>query len=104
MFYIGFRDEQHAQIGVARSRDGLTHWQRHLANPIIRPGAGRWDHDAVYKPFALVEAETAGCSGTMVAMAQMSKSGSLSIRVMTWDSPPLEQRPYLFLCNDFKDG
>ena len=56
MFYIGFRDEAHAQIGIARSRDGLSAWHRHPANPIIRPGRGRWDHDAVYKPFAVLEA------------------------------------------------
>ncbi len=53
MFYIGFRDEQHAQIGLARSKDGLGGWQRHPANPIIRPGKDRWDHDACYKPFAI---------------------------------------------------
>jgi predicted GH43/DUF377 family glycosyl hydrolase len=53
MFYIGFRDEAHAQIGVARSRDGVTGWQRHPANPIVRPGKGKWDHDAVYKPFVI---------------------------------------------------
>ena len=40
MFYIGFRDVDHAQIGLARSRDGITGWQRHPANPIIRPGQG----------------------------------------------------------------
>lgn len=50
LFYIGFRDVDHAQIGVARSRDGVTGWERHPANPIIRPGRDRWDHDAVYKP------------------------------------------------------
>jgi predicted GH43/DUF377 family glycosyl hydrolase len=50
MFYIGFRDINHAQIGVARSRDGITNWQRHPANPIVRPGQNRWDHDACYKP------------------------------------------------------
>jgi predicted GH43/DUF377 family glycosyl hydrolase len=55
MFYIGFRDESHAQIGLARSRDGITGWQRHLANPIIRPGRDRWDHDAVYKPYAIFD-------------------------------------------------
>jgi predicted GH43/DUF377 family glycosyl hydrolase len=53
MFYIGFRDQDHAQIGVARSKDGITGWQRHPANPIIRPGKDQWDHDAVYKPYAL---------------------------------------------------
>jgi predicted GH43/DUF377 family glycosyl hydrolase len=55
MFYIGFRDESHAQIGLARSRDGITGWQRHPANPLIRPGQDKWDHDAVYKPYAIFD-------------------------------------------------
>ena len=55
MFYIGFRDVDHAQIGVARSRDGVTHWQRHPGNPIISPTPGGWDGDAVYKPSALFD-------------------------------------------------
>jgi len=54
MFYIGFRDVNHAQIGLARSRDGIVDWQRHPANPIIRPGEGKWDHDACYKPYAIL--------------------------------------------------
>jgi predicted GH43/DUF377 family glycosyl hydrolase len=54
MFYIGFRDRDHAQIGLARSADGVTGWGRHPANPIIRPGAG-WDGDAVYKPYAILD-------------------------------------------------
>jgi len=49
MFYIGFQDENRAQIGMARSKDGL-HWERFDANPIVRPGADAWDADAVYKP------------------------------------------------------
>jgi predicted GH43/DUF377 family glycosyl hydrolase len=57
MFYIGFRDRDHAQIGIARSRDGITGWQRHPANPIIRPGREKWDHDAVFKPFALFDGQ-----------------------------------------------
>lgn len=55
MFYIGFRDVDHAQIGVARSRDGVTNWQRLAANPIIRPGQGQWDADACYKPYAIFD-------------------------------------------------
>jgi len=55
MFYIGFRDEDHAQIGLARSRDGITDWQRHPANPIIRPIGGAWDGDACYKPYAIFD-------------------------------------------------
>jgi predicted GH43/DUF377 family glycosyl hydrolase len=57
MFYIGFCDEAHAQIGVARSRDGVGGWERLPANPIIRPGKDRWDHDAVYKPYAIYDGE-----------------------------------------------
>ena len=55
MFYIGFRDRDHAQIGVARSEDGIDGWRRHPANPIIRPGQGKWDQDAVYKPYAIFD-------------------------------------------------
>ena len=55
MFYIGFRDVDHAQIGIARSRDGITNWERLPANPIIRPGENKWDHDACYKPFAIFD-------------------------------------------------
>jgi len=57
MFYIGFRDVHHAQIGLARSRDGLTNWQRHPGNPIIFPGKDAWDGDACYKPFAICDEE-----------------------------------------------
>ena len=41
------------KIGIARSRDGMNRWERHRANPIIRPTKDRWDGDACYKPFAI---------------------------------------------------
>ncbi|MCW3051276.1 MAG: putative lipoprotein, partial [Chthonomonadales bacterium] len=37
MFYIGFQNENLAQIGLARSEDGL-HWERFGSNPIIQRG------------------------------------------------------------------
>jgi predicted GH43/DUF377 family glycosyl hydrolase len=55
MWYIGFRDVHHAQIGIARSRDGLGGWERHPANPIVAPGLNQWDHDACYKPYAIFD-------------------------------------------------
>ena len=55
MFYIGFRDIDHAQIGIARSRDGINNWQRLPANPVLRPGYKQWDADACYKPCALLD-------------------------------------------------
>jgi len=54
MFYIGFSDMDHAQIGLAYSPDGVRDWARSSANPIIRPGnLWSWDADAVYKPAVL---------------------------------------------------
>jgi predicted GH43/DUF377 family glycosyl hydrolase len=55
MFYIGFHDVDHARIGIARSRDGIGNWERLPANPILGPGAGKWDADACYKPFAIFD-------------------------------------------------
>lgn len=57
MFYIGFRDIDHAKIGVARSKDGITGWQRLPANPIIYPGENQWDADACYKPYAIFDGD-----------------------------------------------
>jgi predicted GH43/DUF377 family glycosyl hydrolase len=52
-FYIGFRNIDHAQIGLARSKDGIAGWVRHAGNPIVRPTPDGWDADACYKPFAV---------------------------------------------------
>jgi hypothetical protein len=57
MFYIGFRDVDHAQIGLARSKDGISHWERNPANPIVHPDPGAWDHDACYKPYAIFDSQ-----------------------------------------------
>ena len=57
MFYIGFENVNKAQIGMARSLDGITKWQRHPENPIISPGQNTWDGDACYKPFSIYEKE-----------------------------------------------
>ena len=55
MFYIGFRNEDYAQIGMARSRDGVTGWDRSPLNPIIAPDPENWDGEACYKPFVLFD-------------------------------------------------
>lgn len=55
MFYIGFFDENRAQIGIARSRNGISGWERHPANPIISPDPDQWDGDACYKPYAIYD-------------------------------------------------
>jgi beta-1,2-mannobiose phosphorylase / 1,2-beta-oligomannan phosphorylase len=54
MFFIGFENTDLARIGIARSKDGITNWIRHPANPIIAPGSG-WDASAVYKPYAILD-------------------------------------------------
>ena len=55
LFYIGFRDDWHAAIGIARSIDGITLWERHPSNPIISSTVSGFDGDAVYKPFAIFD-------------------------------------------------
>lgn len=58
MFYIGFEDMDKARICLARSRDGVTGWERHPENPILSGGrAGSWDCEATYKPFVFYEPE-----------------------------------------------
>lgn len=55
MFYIGYRDEHYAQIGIARSQDGISRWERHPLNPVIFPTEGEWDGEACYKPYAFFD-------------------------------------------------
>ena len=56
LFYIGYEDMFKARVCLARSRDGVTGWQRHPENPILSPGLpGAWDSEAVYKPFAVFD-------------------------------------------------
>jgi predicted GH43/DUF377 family glycosyl hydrolase len=44
-----------SRVGLARSRDGITNWERHPANPVIDLGApGAWDSHSVYKPSPLL--------------------------------------------------
>jgi beta-1,2-mannobiose phosphorylase / 1,2-beta-oligomannan phosphorylase len=54
---IGFRDIDHAQIGLARSRDGISKWQRLPPNPIIRASKEQteWDFGACYKPSVIFD-------------------------------------------------
>ena len=47
----------HSHLCAARSSDGITQWQRHPANPIVRPGENQWDHDACYKPCAIFDGQ-----------------------------------------------
>lgn len=57
-FYIGFHKVNRAAIGLARSKDGITNWQRHPANPIIAPSLLGWDRSSCYKPFAIYDRGT----------------------------------------------
>ncbi len=52
----GFRVIDYAQIGMARSKNGIDNWERNPGNPIIHPGEG-WDSSAVYKPYAILNGD-----------------------------------------------
>jgi predicted GH43/DUF377 family glycosyl hydrolase len=59
MFYIGFEDINHAQICLARSKDGITGWERNPNNPIVKTSVrgevNDWDSSACYKPYAIYD-------------------------------------------------
>ncbi|GHT55611.1 hypothetical protein AGMMS49982_21690 [Bacteroidia bacterium] len=55
MFYIGYENEHLARIGIARSKDGITNWERLPTNPIISPTPDGWDAEACYKPFVIYD-------------------------------------------------
>jgi predicted GH43/DUF377 family glycosyl hydrolase len=57
MFYIGYRDQELAQIGMARSPDGIHDWVRYDGNPIVSPTPDSWDESACYRPFVVQEKE-----------------------------------------------
>uniref|UniRef100_UPI000702A7EC hypothetical protein n=1 Tax=Candidatus Symbiothrix dinenymphae TaxID=467085 RepID=UPI000702A7EC len=57
MFYIGYENEHLARIGIARSKDGITNWERLPTNPIVSPTQDGWDAEACYKPFVIYDAK-----------------------------------------------
>lgn len=56
LFYIGVDGDRHASIHLARSRDGISQWEKHPDNPIVAGTDGGWDYICVFRP-ALVEVE-----------------------------------------------
>ncbi len=60
MFYIGYRDIHTACICAARSKDGITGWERVPENPLVTPTPGAWDADSCYKP-TVVTADDGTC-------------------------------------------
>lgn len=79
MFYICYESETLARICVARSRDGITHWIRSIANPIIQPTTGTWDEEATYKPFVVRR-----MNQSMFLFYNGRKGEQESIGVATW--------------------
>lgn len=54
-FYNAFqRTPFISRIGMARSQDGVSAWERHPRNPLLSPGkSGSWNAAMMYKPTAL---------------------------------------------------
>ena len=55
MFYIGYRDIHTACICAARSKDGITDWERVPENPLVVPTPDTWDACSCYKPTVVRE-------------------------------------------------
>jgi hypothetical protein len=54
-FYNAFQQQPFVcRVGMARSRNGVTNWERHPNNPILAPGRPcTWNAAMIYKPTAL---------------------------------------------------
>lgn len=50
MAYIAYENTNVARIALAYSEDGISSWKIKTDNPILAPGKGKWDNNAVYKP------------------------------------------------------
>ena len=50
MFYIGYRDIHTACVCAARSKGGITGWERVPENPLVMPTPDAWDAESCYKP------------------------------------------------------
>ena len=57
MFYIGYRDIHTACVCAARSKDGITGWERVPENPLVMPTPGSWDELSCYKPTVIRDAD-----------------------------------------------
>jgi predicted GH43/DUF377 family glycosyl hydrolase len=57
MFYLGIAGDYRSGIGLARSRDGVSSWQRHPSNPIIAGYDGNWDWAGTCKS-SVIETES----------------------------------------------
>lgn len=55
MFYMGVDGDGITGVGLARSRDGVTGWERHPSNPIYAGTDGGWDWLGVRGPCVLAE-------------------------------------------------
>lgn len=82
MFYIGFYDINFAQIGMARSKDGINDWERYSENPtfLLRKVGGMPVPLTSHLPF---KRKTAGCFGTMGGMNIWNRLVWLFMTIMT---------------------
>lgn len=54
LFYTAWQDPCKARICVARSRDGVSNWERHPKNPIVTWGQfGTWDCESASHPYPM---------------------------------------------------
>lgn len=81
LFYIGYRSNL-GTINIARSVDGISAWERHPDNPIVRIDTnGGWDGTSIYKPCAFQDGLDwklyyNGRVSTPEAIGMVTKTGS----------------------------
>ena len=91
MSYLGNDADMRGSNGLARSRDGITNWERHPSNPIIASSEGCWDHNCICK-LMIIETETGYMAGTTAATGKLRKSELYIMKDLIWDLRQMESR------------
>ncbi len=58
LFYMGVDGDGITGIGLARSKDGVTGWERHPSNPVYAGTDGAWDWLGARGPSVMVDGDT----------------------------------------------
>lgn len=89
MFYSGSESSYYSAIGIARSRDGITSWERQDSNPIITSSLADGEKASDFKVASVSKLSLAYAHNKWVGFYSEKRDGQITIRLVTRDSHDL---------------